>query len=376
MGRHSIRSETVLLAALGVWALLASGCTTGFGPHAVRSERPDYNQQIVRSADAEMLLNLVRLRYNDTPQFLELSSVVATYDYDASLNASGTVPASGSGSATVGTALAYAEHPTITYLPLTGDKFATRMLSPIPLELFMLAQNGWSDERLLLLAVQRVNDLLNAPTAAGPTPEHKPDYEAFADFARRVNRLQSARLIGMHWDNAAQHQPTPPGREPRFWLRVPADPNDPLMEDVVAVRRYLNLEAGRDEFQLTDFPFRRGPDEVAIRCRSLLGVMYFLSQSIQLPTVDIESGLATVTKDDDGRPFDWAQVTGRVMTIRSQSSRPERAAVAVPYRGWWFYIGDDDQTSKSTFSLLNILFSLQSSSGEGKSPLLTIPVGR
>jgi hypothetical protein len=104
--------------------------------------------------------------------------------------------------------------------------------------------------------------------------------------------------------------------------------------------------------------------------------MYFLSQSVQLPSVDVESGLATVTKDDDGRPFDWAQVTGRVMTIRSQSSRPERAAVAVPYRGWWFYIGDDDQTSKSTFSLLNILFSLQSSSGEGKSPLLTIPVGR
>ena len=49
---------------------------------------------------------------------------------------------------------------------------------------------------------------------------------------------------------------------------------------------------------------------------------------------------------------------------------------AVPYRGWWFYIADDDQTSKTTFSLLNLLFSLQSSSGEGKSPLLTIPVGR
>src|SRR5215831_1450017 len=237
---HSIPSGTVLpaVSALGVWALLACGCTTGLGPHAVRSERPDYNQQIVRSADAEMLLNLVRLRYNDTPQFLELSSVVATYDYDASLNASGTVPASGSGSATVGTALSYAEHPTISYVPLTGDKFATRMLSPIPLELFMLAQNGWSDERLLLLAVQRVNDLLNAPTAAGPTPEHKPDYEAFADFARRVHRLQSARLIGMHWGTKPNEGPLP-GREPRFWLRAPADPRDPLMDDLVAVRRYL-----------------------------------------------------------------------------------------------------------------------------------------
>jgi hypothetical protein len=48
----------------------------------------------------------------------------------------------------------------------------------------------------------------------------------------------------------------------------------------------------------------------------------------------------------------------------------------VHHRGWWFYIADDDQTSKSTFGLLNILFSLQSSSGEGKSPLLTLPIGR
>jgi len=48
----------------------------------------------------------------------------------------------------------------------------------------------------------------------------------------------------------------------------------------------------------------------------------------------------------------------------------------VQYRGWWFYIADDDQGSKSTFGLLNILFSLQAESGKGGSPLLTLPVGR
>jgi hypothetical protein len=47
-------------------------------------------------------------------------------------------------------------------------------------------------------------------------------------------------------------------------------------------------------------------------------------------------------------------------TIHSQKERPENAYVAVQYRGWWFYIADDDQSSKATFSLLNILFSLQS----------------
>ena len=55
-----------------------------------------------------------------------------------------------------------------------------------------------------------------------------------------------------------------------------------------------------------------------MRCRSLLGVLYFLSQSVELPAPDVQAGLVTVTEDDDGQPFDWSKVTGKVMTIHSQ----------------------------------------------------------
>lgn len=357
---------------LYVLALLASGCATGIGPRALRSERPDYNQQIVRSTDTEMLLNLVRLRYNDSPLFLELSSVVVQYGYDASLNASGQI---GAGSfATVGTGLMYAEHPTVTYAPLAGEDFATRMLSPIPLDSLMLfEQSGWSAERLLLVVVQRVNDLFNATTAAGPTPARPPDYESYADFAARFERLRSAGLVGLNWE-MKEHETDAPGRNPRFWVRPPADSNNPLVADVAAIRRSLNLQAGRDDFQLIAFPFMRQPGQVGIRCRSLLGIFYFLSQSVEPPAPHIEAGLVTVTKDDHGQPFDWSKVTGRAMAIHSQQERPQSASVAVQYRGWWFYIADDDESSKVTFSLVNILFSLQSATGKGKSPVLTLPV--
>ena len=66
----------ILPAVMCAVALLLGGCTTGLGPKTVTSERPDYNQRIARSSDEQMLLNLVRLRYNDTPLFLELGSVV------------------------------------------------------------------------------------------------------------------------------------------------------------------------------------------------------------------------------------------------------------------------------------------------------------
>lgn len=373
----SRRGPTLFFGAgLIALALLASGCTTGFGPRAVRGERPDYNQQILRSADAEMLLNLVRMRYNDTPLFLELGTVVASYGYDTSLNAGGTIPASGSNVATLGSAFAYGEHPTITYTPLAGEEFATRMLTPIPLDSIMLfEQTGWRAERLLLVAVQRINDVFNAPTANGPTPEHKPDYEVFADLAARMERLRDARLMGLNWE-MKEHETDPPGRNPRFWLRAPADPNSPLAADVAAVRRLLALEPGKEDFYLTAFPYKHTPNEVGLRCRSLLGVLYFLSKAVEPPAEHVKAGLVTVTMDDDGQPFDWSKITGKVLAIHSQEGRPQKAYVAVQHRGWWFYIADDDQSSKATFSLLNILYSLQQATGKGKSPVLTLPIGR
>jgi hypothetical protein len=102
---------------------LASACATGLGVKAVPSERPDYNRQIVRANDAELLLNLVRLRYNDAMLFPGVGGVVAQYAYDATLNAGGQA-GGGTGSATFGTALAYGEKPTITYTPLVGEEAA------------------------------------------------------------------------------------------------------------------------------------------------------------------------------------------------------------------------------------------------------------
>ena len=132
----------------------------------------------------------------------------------------------------------------------------------------------------------------------------------------------------------------------------------------------------KDDFLVIAFPFKRESTEVGIRCRSLLGVLYFLSESIHPPAPDVEAGRVTVTRDDDGEPFDWSKVTGRIMAIYSQKDPPKAAYVAVQHRGWWFYISDDDQSSKATFSLVNILFSLQAQTGKGRSPLLTLPVGR
>ena len=83
----------------------------------------------------------------------------------------------------------------------------------------------------------------------------------------------------------------------------------------------------------------------------------------------------TVTLNDDGTPFDWTQVTGGLLTVKSQETCPFDAFVRVRYRGAWFYIDDTDLDSKSTFGLLNQLFALQSGGAKSVMPVLTLPVG-
>src|SRR5258705_13247142 len=118
---HPTHSPRTVVCS-GLLALVASACATGIGPRAVRTERPDYNQQIVRSADAELLLNLARLRYNDSPLFLELGSAVAQYSYNSSPAVGGQAGEGASG-APAGTARAYSEKPTGTYSPPAGAEF-------------------------------------------------------------------------------------------------------------------------------------------------------------------------------------------------------------------------------------------------------------
>lgn len=78
---------------------------------------------------------------------------------------------------------------------------------------------------------------------------------------------------------------------------------------------------------------------------------------------------------DDGSEFDWLDVTGELLKIQCSYLPPRQAAVAVRYRGYWFYIDDTDLHSKSTFALLRQLFSLQAGQFTGAAPVLTLPVG-
>jgi hypothetical protein len=114
-------------AVLIILGLALMGCA-GIGPHTIGRDRFDYNSAISDSWKAQMLINMVKLRYGDTPTFLEVASVINQYSVesqvDLRLSWADPVTAAVTDSQSAGGAARYIDRPTITYSPLIGEKFA------------------------------------------------------------------------------------------------------------------------------------------------------------------------------------------------------------------------------------------------------------
>jgi hypothetical protein len=368
----------MILPALVV-AVLCGACTT-MGPKSIRSARVNYNRAIIDTRSEQMLTNLVRLHYRDPVYFLEISSVSTQYVLGAGGSADiGSIGESEIGG--IGGTVAYEERPTVMYLPLQGDEFVKRLLSPVPMEsIVLLTQTGWRIDRILRCCVVQVNDLKNAPTASGPTPDRPPTFDRYLEMAQTLEALRQAEVLEVRFRRVE------PGEEPpvvplevgddEYLLSVifRTEPGTTEHEQVARLRELLDLDPNFNEFYLTKNPTFRGRQEIGILPRSLLGAMSYLSQAVEPPQRDVDAGRVTVTRNPDGSEFNWETLTGGLLQIRSSATRPEGAFIRVQYRGTWFYIDDADLTSKSTFNLLDLLFQLQAGNSTGEGPVLTLPL--
>lgn len=72
--------------------------------------------------------------------------------------------------------------------------------------------------------------------------------------------------------------------------------------------------------------------EIGIRPRSLLGILYFLSEGVAVPEADEESGKVTITRDDDGNPFDWRPLTDGLLQVHGSPNAPSAGSSVVSSR--------------------------------------------
>jgi len=393
-------------------ALFAATCTTGclVGPPAFRASHAANNEALRTRIDEELLLNLVRLRYRDSPLFLQVGSIVTQFQLRGGVGASGSLPTAGASVLGVDAGVHWSEQPTYTFQPLVDEDFVRRLLTPIDLELVVLLQrSGWSIERVLRLTVQSMGGLLNAPTASGPTPAGAPTFERFARAVRSLRELQLAGRVQLAYESApAPHsiaiddgnvsaadllEAAGQGlrfelagdedtravlveqrRQPVLLVAPPDDDDDPAAE----LADLFGRSRDATRYELREAPWTPGPvdprGELAIVTRSLLGTFFYVSHGIEVPAEHVERGLVTVTHDEAGDVFEWRRVTADVLRVHVSADVPAGAAIAVPYRGHWFYIDDADLESKTTFALLVKLFNMSAGTSSGSGPTLTLPI--
>ena len=155
------------------------------------------------------------------------------------------------------------------------------------------------------------------------------------------------------------------------WSRDDAE----YQADIDRIYALLQLDRKVKDFDLsTDFLAVK-KTQWTVRTRSISGLLYYLSQTVETPEQHQSEGLVTVTTSKTGEAFDWTDTpAGRRFKVRTQVERPDNAYIATYYRGHWFYIEDTDLESKSTFMLLRQLFDLQAGQTKSQGPTLTLPV--
>ena len=402
--------------------LLATGCST-FGPDTLQAQRLRYNEVVKKTTEEQLLLNIVRLRYTDTPSSLAVSTIAAQYEITRNFQLTPFFVASGAEVAKSYAAvlpqfgIAGADRPTFSLTPLDDQEFTRKLFTPVPLDgLVYLAKTTWPISTVFRLYLENLNWVSNAESASGPTPKAPP---VFQDFQRGVRALQILQdrgqiVFGVEERTEAQGSPLPPGSiTPRDvieaaksgyeyrlddrgtgWTLLKKIPQPVLLVDPQAaesaemreVAQVFKLKRGLTKFPLTQealkpFPATypsEGVTGIDLETRSLLQALYYVSHGIDIPAEHAAAGVVTVTRDPTGRPFDWQLVIDGLFRVRSIKSdeRPPSAHVAVPYRGYWFYVDDTDQDTKSTFSLLMELSRLELTGKAGPGPVLTLPLGR
>ena len=358
-------------ALRGFWVLglLALAACSSVGPTSVVRDQFDYNAAIAQSAQQQLLLNLVRLRYNETPVFLKVASVISQYSLIASVDAGAGVNTSISGddTATAGGRLTWADRPTITYSPLSGRDFAKTLLTPIPpRSLFGLIQAGWPAHLVIGVTVWSINDLDN--DIARPSGQRHADLELVELFGL-WRRLKDAGALGLRLyagesasdDVVMFYRSKPPrseGQSPGLQAQLDAD-FDRFCE-------LLGLEPGTREIHMTFGRVPEAGNQVAVLSGSIWDIMLNLAWQFEVPPEHVASGRTGAAfrpeEQDDSVCID----------VRYSREKPEQSFVAVQTQDHWFYIDRDDMRSKRTFSFLELLLNLSETSVPDRSPVISI----
>jgi hypothetical protein len=343
-------------------ALLETGCYRPIGPHSVVRDRQLYAGSLSDSWKEQTLLNIVKMRYIDPPVFVDVGNIVASYSLVQGVTVAGNiVPNNQTPDATVGGFGTYSNTPTITYTPLTGNKFIRSLGTPLPPDaVFSSIQSGLPADATLFAAVASINGLRNQEATQHGILPADPKFHRMRQLARQIQVSGAVRIFVKK----------EAGEEMVVFVSFPMENTSPeIQADIVELRRLLGLSPTASEFKIVYGGTASNDREIAVITRSILSLMRTMAAQVEVPDEDLAQKRAYAGFEHD------KDVPGglRLIRIHSGKSASADAFVAVKYRNTWFWIDDTDLDSKEVFSLMMMLFTMVDTGPKENQPVVTIP---
>ncbi len=231
-----MKKHPLLNLIAGALALVTLAGCKSIGPGTVRRDRLHYSTAVADSWKEQLLLNIVKTRYGDAPAFLEVVSVVSGYTLETGVGVGGQFsPQSMRGDtfAAAGVSGKFTDRPTISYSPMSGDKFARSLMAPVPLDSLMFVMQGGAPADFILgLTVQAFEGHHNADTQGR---QFQPADPQFLKKVQLVGALQRAKAMETE---VVKHL-----GETEIWLRF-RSPEGSTSAVAEAIVRGVKMSAG------------------------------------------------------------------------------------------------------------------------------------
>jgi hypothetical protein len=397
---------------LAIIPLIVAGC--GLGPTMMRADRLTYNDAIQFTERQELLLNIVRLRYNEGPEFLATSSISTQFTLDIGAAAGADVgddQEQRTNLFSAGGAIGYSERPTITFTPRNEKEFTQQLISPVELEvIFLLINYGWNIDRVLRLTSEGINGLRNDTIRENQIVNYDVYLREFAETVKDLQRLQQLGLVELSFEQEELELSGPiSAEEVNLNDILKANQNDFKLEyradtktyHLKKIKRNLVLRFSRNAFHqpelqkiikslnlapdLQTYRIRNDPgaqikaaelshelSHLILSTRSVLGTMAYLTQGVNIPEEHIETGVVSTFGEKSA-----TSILSDLFQVNVKKEKPHQASLAVPYKGYWFYIDETDVSTKRTIGVLNSLVRLKIRASSAQNiPVLTLPVSQ
>jgi hypothetical protein len=326
--------------------LLLTGCSTAQLSN-VQQNRGNYNVALNKSDNEQFLLNIVRMRFDKSPFFIGVDSITTQTTLSYSTGGKDTTVGNAAGQNgafwNFQPNIEFKHTPTVTYSPLQGTSYISGLLAPITVVQFnYLVQTNLNLASTFKLTVDNIGTLSNL--ADTWVRDGSDGSSTGVSFNHLVDFIDQSRVNGKLGLFATNYQNNP------ALVLV-------MKDDATAAQVSKELQLDKTYRKIILSPMLstlKSGNVVQFRTRSFFAVLNFISYGVDISANDEKKfGVSSnELKVQD-------QMTDNLFRLRSSETSPVNAYTKVSYEGRWYYLTNDDITSKTTLMFLKLIYSLE-----------------